>query len=267
MAAQQRIKKIIAATDFSTVADNAVAYAAHLAKAINAKLTLVYCYKMYSSTGLYAYGRDEVEVKMKKELEWVEGSLSTESEIDYQLLQGVPHEAIKTLAEHSEDGYDLIVMGTQGENNLRRRLLGNTTKKLIEHTSVPVLAIPPESKFTPFENVICPVDEDAYENIGAVDNLAALIGMFSPHIHIYHFITEKNVRVMEQWETVDHISLYYEINSGELADNIIRFAEKRQANLICMFRKKRGLFATLLHESATAKQMEMTKIPLLILSV
>jgi nucleotide-binding universal stress UspA family protein len=55
------------------------------------------------------------------------------------IRRGVPSEAIVEFAE--EEGVDLIVMGRQGKSDLRDRMLGSTSSRVLQTTTVPILLV------------------------------------------------------------------------------------------------------------------------------
>jgi nucleotide-binding universal stress UspA family protein len=55
------------------------------------------------------------------------------------LIQGVAQAEIVRLA--SEQGFDLIVMGTHGRTGLRHALLGSVAEKVVRKASCPVLTV------------------------------------------------------------------------------------------------------------------------------
>ncbi|WP_336361359.1 universal stress protein [Haladaptatus sp. ZSTT2] len=57
----------------------------------------------------------------------------------YELLQGVPHEAILEYAD--EEDIDLIVMGTHGRTGEHKRILGSVAEEVVRNADAPVLTV------------------------------------------------------------------------------------------------------------------------------
>ena len=51
--------------------------------------------------------------------------------------------ADEILKQAAECGADLIVMGTHGHTGPERFLLGSVTERVLRHSKIPVLAVPP----------------------------------------------------------------------------------------------------------------------------
>ena len=49
------------------------------------------------------------------------------------------------IIKHAED-YDLVVMGTMGKSGLSHLLMGSVAEKVVRHSPVPVLVVPPKIK-------------------------------------------------------------------------------------------------------------------------
>ncbi len=59
----------------------------------------------------------------------------------HHLISGEPVSSI--IAEASQGGYDLLVVGTHGRTGMTKLLLGSVTEKLIRLSPIPVLTVPP----------------------------------------------------------------------------------------------------------------------------
>jgi len=72
---------------------------------------------------------------------------------------GVPHRAILEYA--TEQGIDLVVMGTHGRTGVERFLLGSVTEKVVRLSDVPVLTVKATDDGTvtyPYDEVLVPTD-------------------------------------------------------------------------------------------------------------
>ena len=60
-------------------------------------------------------------------------------ELDTELVEGVPHEAILEYAD--EHDVDLVVMGTHGQTGEERRIVGSVAEAVVRHATVPVMTV------------------------------------------------------------------------------------------------------------------------------
>ncbi len=136
-------KKILLAYDGSEGAKLALKKVAEMAKTAAAELHLLAVGRIpeYAETvseveeareqakGFYAKIMDEAATSLKRQ------GLSADVRIDF----GKPGDVILRVAE--ELGADLIVLGTNPHSALRRRVLGATVDKVVDHAHCSVLVI------------------------------------------------------------------------------------------------------------------------------
>jgi nucleotide-binding universal stress UspA family protein len=134
-------------TDFSPQSERAWALARRLARAVEAEVVLVHVFveaPLYSEgpfaadriREVYASGRAWVQEQLQR---W-EATARGEGLAAKTLLRtGVPHGEI--VAAASEEGADLVVIGTHGRGGVDRLLLGSVADRVIRLAPCPVLAV------------------------------------------------------------------------------------------------------------------------------
>jgi universal stress protein A len=144
--------KILVPTDFSAHAQEAVRYAAELARTCDAPLSIVHVYDvtpyvMPETVPLYdTLQLGQLREEFQKQLLPIQQQAMQAgvARVDTQLLQGSPPGEIARFA--AEHAYDLIVMGTHGRSGLAHLLLGSVTEKVVRKAPCPVLTIPLREK-------------------------------------------------------------------------------------------------------------------------
>jgi len=141
-----QLRKILAATDGSKSAANAVKLAASIASFSGAELTIAYV--VYIQPGAYSGGYVPVIDRVLDELR-SEGKrivseavrVANESEVAaHGELIDVNRGPVWALTEFADEGkFDLIVTGTRGQTNLRRTLLGSVANGIAHYASCSVL--------------------------------------------------------------------------------------------------------------------------------
>lgn len=155
------LTRILAATDFSAVADRAVGRAALIAKRHGAELHLlrvVHPLTLYPGQEIDAGPLDEAALGAAgKRL----GSLAKVLAEHYGIRT---HAAWRLGRAHSqtaeyakEIGTDLVVVGARGENTLLRLLLGSTANRLLRVRSRPTLIVR-NVEVEPYRRVVAAVD-------------------------------------------------------------------------------------------------------------
>jgi nucleotide-binding universal stress UspA family protein len=80
-------------------------------------------------------------------------------EVELRVDMGLP--AAHIVADASELGVDMIVMGTHGTSGFQHLVLGSVTEKVLRKARCPVLTVPPRTHSTsrlPLAHVLCPID-------------------------------------------------------------------------------------------------------------
>ncbi len=153
-----KIETILALTDFSGPANNAVAQAARLAEDYNARLTLLHARivtapdklpeadDIAGDTGHLAVMR--TLVKLKNE--------NNPLDINYEVIYGYSASSA-ILGFINKQPFDLIVMGTRGQSRSQDFIIGGVTEKIIRYAAPPVLTLPPGTNIkNKFRKIIVP---------------------------------------------------------------------------------------------------------------
>jgi nucleotide-binding universal stress UspA family protein len=142
------IKRIIVATDFSEGSDAAMERAFSIAKALNASVDLVHVLDTALLTAPASLGAMPL-IEPEALLNEIDSALTarvakaTEAGIVCQSdsLDGYP---AKEIVRHAQKtGADLIVVGTHGRTGVAHVLMGSVAQRVVQHSSCPVLVIPP----------------------------------------------------------------------------------------------------------------------------
>ena len=137
-------KRILVATDFSRCSQAALDYAVDLAKATHGEVTLLhvsgvpgYVLPDGSVFLLDAASVDKIEASIQGQLALEKRR--TGAAMETVSTQGAPAPSIVSYA--SDDGSDLIVIGTHGRSGLRRLLLGSVAERVLRTAPCPVLVV------------------------------------------------------------------------------------------------------------------------------
>ncbi len=141
------IKRILFPTDFSEGSDNALPYAADMAKHYGAKLYILHImHDIAKATGWYVphVSMDEIykdmDANARKEIDrcGVE-ELRGFKDVERIVVKGIPYDEIIKFAK--ENKIDLIVIGTHGRRGLDRVIFGSTAERVVRDAPCPVLSV------------------------------------------------------------------------------------------------------------------------------
>lgn len=167
MSSDPRLETIVVATDFSDNADQALRWAAHLARQQRARLVVAHASLPASPPApefvvLPVEYFEELHEHDRKRLEAVAAKLREgDLEVESELIVGAAAPGILEIA--SRRRADLLVVGTHGRTGLKRLLLGSTAAQVVRKSPCPVVTVHPGNagKPRPIRTLLLPTDFSA----------------------------------------------------------------------------------------------------------
>jgi len=271
------MKNILVPVDFSGASFNAVSYAAFLANAFNARLTLVHAYTDTSaydeSAGAKVYdSQEELEAAnekfLKKEIEGIARKFTVK--INGIVMKGNPVKVINEVAEKNQP--EMIVMGMKGKGE-SNSILGSTTISMIDKTSIPLLIIPKSALYQTVDSITLASDFKDEKLVSHFAILEKLIAKFNPFIQVLN-VQKKDSKLAAEmiagkmskdltWDKYNHS--FNIIERDDVEEGIFEFLRKHPTDLLVMVARTRGFINKMLEPSHTKKMTSQTKIPLLVL--
>ncbi|MCI9845522.1 universal stress protein [Flavobacterium pectinovorum] len=263
---------IIAATNYSETAANAVNYAAEIAKAVGAKLVLFNSFSLsvHSANSLISAS------EMQKQLDKAVSRLDVLGRATAALF----HIEVSTFCSYSflEDelisiidttGADLIVMG-MAERSFAQELLGNSTTSVIKNINFPVLAVPKNAHFHKLKKILYASDSVGWSSIKKfswIRNIAEPLGteieIFNVNNSIKELKEEHSIRLTGEEELEDVKYIYKSVRSNAVIEEIKKEIKKYNADILVMMPRKYGFWDSLVHISKTRIMAAGMEIPLL----
>lgn len=265
--------KILVPTDFSKNALSAARFAAEFAKLNNADITLINAYQLkYTTASVFIDFDDSAKEISKEDLE--EQRLILEKEfptlnIDSKLELG----GLDSVIESLRDDYDFVVMGTKGRTGLEAVLIGSETAKVIGNTTIPVLAIPADAKYSVLSKVFVALDLKETLNRKEVELIDGLTGE-DKDLHLFHnYHDALEISVQEEKNLIKKFQDYFpgqvvaldmKFNTSSL-DAIEEAINEFKPQLVVAKAKHRNLLQSLFHRSVTERLSYHAEQPLLVL--
>ncbi|WP_380805065.1 universal stress protein [Shivajiella indica] len=264
------LKNIIIPVDFSEQAENALLFAAEIAKRVSCPLIILHANPNQKAPSLEEQKMKYLETKLKNSF----GS-------DFQCHSiFAPFDLIHALkSQIGTRNTSLIVMGTKGASGLKRILIGSNTVRVISEVKAHVLVIPESAKFEDFnrtgkDRVILATDLEETENKDAFDFLSGILQlMVNPKLRILN-VRPKNTKLKPS-KQLQRSSLLYNFKkeletegitvfSNNVLDGINFYLDKHSdTGLVVMIsRDSGGLF----QRHFTREMASITHNPLLLLN-
>ena len=138
---------ILVGLDRSASSRRALEHAVDLARAGNARLTLITVAPPVST--YVTLGGVSVDTMTEELDKWAQEVLDAAlrtipDDVIAHAIQARGHPGPKILEELNRGGYDLIVLGSRGRGRAQEGLLGSVNGYIHFHSKVPLLTVPPE---------------------------------------------------------------------------------------------------------------------------
>ncbi len=277
------IKSILAPTDFSATANNALRYAIELSQELEAKLYVLHSYRIpavadvaYPLGGMYPEGMVDIE-DIRKEAELAMESIKNEylsgTSLSHEtiLVQGFAEENIQDFI--NKNNIDLVVMGTRGANAMQE-FFGSTITHIINRIHIALLVIPDNVRFGKIDNIVLATD---YRNVHRPETYEPLFGMVNAFhakvdvLHVRKETSKLSVEELEVGEDLDRIlhkiahAFHYIQEDDSISEGIEKFLEKHKKSMLAMVPREHSLIDKLLHGSKTQHMIFHTQRPFLVL--
>lgn len=270
------MKKILFTTDFSANANKAFDYALNMAEKHQAELILAH---VFDVPNVYNYPIEYNPSEMKPGMikDWKDTLREFFDKYDTKVkakFDAIEHpsvlKGILSLIETHDP--QLVIVGTRGKSRLKEVIFGSTTKGLVKHSPIPVMAIPEDASKKDFDKVLYASDlrED---DVQALSKLVQLVEPFKSEIQILHVYLESEYKGIEtiEWfkelvkENIAYKNISFEIlHSDDVFSTLHNHMVWDNSDLLVMLEKKRsGIIEKIFHEDLVKKMEFHTMIPLL----
>ncbi|WP_296705492.1 universal stress protein [Algoriphagus sp.] len=268
---------ILCPTDFSECSLNAIEYAAKLGELFKADLLLFHVLnkKDYEKLSpLDSKGYHQVEF-IKEKLTNLQQAVLKESLPKglKSCLVGFDNGKIvaTTLAEAERIKADMIVMGTEGINDLREHIIGSKTSRIVEEAEIDVFVVPRKVFFKKPRKLVYASDYLEEDKI-AIQKIIELASFFDSEIDIVHISsTHKAIDKSLHLEMIDEISpfvKYEKVNyvlksyRDELALGLENYLQSSKGDILVTLSKKKSFFDQIFSKNLSKKMAYFINKPL-----
>jgi nucleotide-binding universal stress UspA family protein len=264
------MKRIIAPTDFSAIAENACVYAARLAADIDAQLLLFHIMELPVSISGYPVSEELFdEPGVEKKLEALKNKLSTATnnkvKIKTKNVLGLAEHEIKELCNRIKPF--AVVMSTDSSDLFRLFFGGSTTVYTAKHLSYPVMVVPHNATYKPLKKIAFASDlKDIYEV--PVTEIETIVKLFHAELEIFYAAKNENARDRNGINKVllNHRLEYlrpqfYFVQSDDVWMGISTLAEKHAVDIFVVISKRHNPF----HNSKTKDFIFYSNIPVMVI--
>jgi nucleotide-binding universal stress UspA family protein len=264
---------IIAATNFSVTATNAVTYAAELAQLTGSKLILFNSFTLSIHSSNYRISAEGLQKELESaayRLDVLGKDLAKLFDIEVECFCSYSflEDQLQQIIEESKA--ELVVMG-MAERTFEQELLGNTTTSVIKNLNIPVLAVPANARFKDAKKILFASDSLVLSSVEKFSwfmqlakKLKAEVEFFSVDEKVDRLIEEQGKINRKETETFQNVKFVYKtIRSISVVNAIKEEIKNYDADILVMVPQKYGFWDSLVHISKTRIMAAGLDIPLL----
>jgi len=276
------MKKILFPTDFSLTAANAFIYALHLAKGINAEIFVLHSYEMpiisttssgqpdliqnvYESIELNNFDRFKTEGPKLRQLA-AEHEMSS-IKLTFIFEEGLLISNMKRIIEN--ENIDFVVMGTNGDNTLEKKILGSNTINVINNIQIPILSVPGKAKFRSLYSFGFATILNESDKAG-IDKIIHIAEGLNAEVKLLHVLRRENreiVSIIKKWKDYfnnDKVKIYTVLNPN-LEESVFYFIDEHLIDVMCIVKRQLNFFQRIFTSSLSKQLSYHSDVPVLIL--
>lgn len=279
------MKTILILTDFSPNADHAARSAAKIAGELGADILIYNTYYDHLLLPGYPGGpwvaeefvflRDESNTKLSnlaEELKAITGMKTAQDfkpQISYECGEGLLSKNLKAILQ--ENKVELIVIGNSTDSTMDHLVFGSDTLEVIDHSSCPVLIIPPKAEMNHLEKVTLATAVELAD-IYAINYLVGLGEKLGFALEIVHVSDADEMENPEDEQTVQQcikelkgkMITYKQIRGKDVVKRLNRFCKTDESDMLALVHNPRGFIFDRFITSKTEEALTKQHIPLLI---
>ncbi|MCW3084498.1 MAG: universal stress protein UspA-like protein [Bacteroidetes bacterium] len=276
----QSTNKILVPIDFSEQSLIALEQSYNLAKEYKAEISLLYVIeevgmliKFFSKEQ-----HDTMKKDIQKQLDKLAADITKKHKITINtfIAKGAVYEKINEVAELINAS--MIVMGTNGEQGLKKKFIGSNALRVIRESKIPVITIKGKAHRNGCKNIVLPLDlsKETREKVSYAIELSRLFGgavirvvsvLFTTDEFVVNRITRQlgQVKAFLEKENVECTAEIIKGIKGEetLAENILEYAIKVDGDLIMVMTQQEVDFTHYFIGSSAQEIINNSKIPVL----
>ena len=269
---------IIYPTDFSDCANNAMAYAIAMGKALKAKIRILHAVELGSLASVEENPdvlltsiktlEEQTEMKLVKLKEEIE---TFGLECEYHILKG----RTLILKDYIESLDPLmIVMGTIGKHSLENKIFGSFAAQTIRNPKSIVLVIPQKVKFNNLSKIVFATDFHDKDKT-CLSFINKISKYYRSELQVVH-ISENVADLKQEREKFSQLeaeitkvisshNIHFEFLYGDaVEDELAAFLKSSKPDMLALVTRKRNFIERIFHKSLSKKIVNQTQVPVLV---
>jgi nucleotide-binding universal stress UspA family protein len=279
------ITKIICPVDFSPVAINAVEYAARLCQVFGSRLILLNAQKLKTMDATFNLREGVFTESIRRSSEnasevlnkmSVEIGIAFRIAVDYKV--DVTHKSLASVVSSSVEGKAMVVMGTNGPDDLFQFFFGTNTFRVTKNENCPVFIVPHNVSYGAIKKILLTWDDKA-DNKKYIEIVNGILSPFDANLEFLN-VSAKGLRsgsngfgkdgfnqfrrdILPQIRPIGEV-VFRHIISNDVTSAILKHMHVSEADLLCVVHHQRDWVEDMLHNSITRQLSEISDYPMIV---
>ncbi len=261
--------------DFSAASNNALEYAAQLARLYNARLLLFHAYMLPTPVSEVPYvmiTADELKKENEKLIERDARQITKKYQVetDWQVRIGIASDEVKAITREMD--IDFVIIGMKGAGGFEK-IIGSTTTNVLHKVKTPVLIIPHDAGYKTISSIVYASDFSYQSSFHLFDPLQVLLEKFNSALTILHvqlahssespelLMGKKDIAGIFEGQSFSFVT----VENNSITQGINLYLGENGSDLLVMVAHKHGFFERIFSKNHTDAMAYETHIPMLVL--
>jgi len=262
------MKNILVPVGTSPKAHETLQYAVDFATEFPSRIYAMEVFTAKAGAGKLANISEIVAESSKKHLKEIINKVDSKNvDIKIATYNGDLVDGLKEVDK--ELGIDLIIIAPRCNDIKEELYLGHTSGRIIKQTDIPTLIVPRGTVFKPFKSILTAFRSGVLNKEQILSPLIAIKDKFNAKVNLLLVKTpgytnddlNVNTALMDlssQMTITEHANTYL---------GVLEHFQSKHPDLLCVFRRKRGVFKNLWEKNTIPRSEFSARIPVLVLSV
>ena len=262
------MKNILVPVGTSPYSHETLQYAVDFALQFGSQLYAMDVFNVTAGAGKLVNVTEKVKEIGKERLKEIIGRVDAKGvDIKIATYNGDLIDGLKEVDD--ELGIDLIIISPRSNDIKEELYLGHCSGRIVKRTDIPTLIVPKGSVFKPYKKILTAFKSGILSKRRILDPLRAIQKKFDATINLLLVktpgYTEEDLKI--NTNLMDLTSRLTITENATTYLGIMEHIQVKQPDLLCVFRRKRGVFQSLWEKNTIPKAEFSARIPVLVLSV
>lgn len=272
------MKKILCPTDFSETARTGIAYAAKLAQVTGSELVLLNVQSIFDAAIREVVGGKETSIEAAvRQLEIQSRQVAKSFHISCYAEVVPTFRTLGSIIQEKSGQYDLIVMATNGPDDLFQLFGGSNTYNAVLKSQIPMLIIPAGFVYTEISSMVLAFDYLRERNLPLtllsrfVRSLRCKLTVLQVQEISFSQVVEED---MSELQTIfrniydDDLTCSYDtVHADQVAEGINNYMLQNQVDVLAVCSEHRNLVQRLFHKSVIKELSAICRYPVYVFHI